>query len=266
MQARELMDQIEAYAPKALAWERDPIGLQLGDPNQEIHTVMTALDVRPEVVDEAIVRGVDFIFAHHPMMFHAAKNLDLSDPQNAMYAKLIEHHIVVYAAHTNLDATYPGMNDWLAEDLMITNNVRPLLPNADGKTGIGRIGELVEPITVTEYAQLVKETFQVAHVRVIANDMTQKIQRIAVLGGDGGDEYLQAQAQGADAFVTADVYYHTGHDMLAHHLVVIDPDHHMEANAKPRMATLVKKWQNSNGWQLTDVFPSETNTDPYTYI
>ncbi|SUP59263.1 Uncharacterized protein conserved in bacteria [Weissella viridescens] len=61
MQARELMDQIEAYAPKALAWERDPIGLQLGDPNQEIHTVMTALDVRPEVVDEAIVRGVDFI-------------------------------------------------------------------------------------------------------------------------------------------------------------------------------------------------------------
>ncbi|SUP59261.1 Uncharacterized protein conserved in bacteria [Weissella viridescens] len=65
---------------------------------------------------------------------------------------------------------------------------------------------------------------------------------------------MQAQAQGADAFVTADVYYHTGHDMLAHHLVAIDPDHHMEANAKPRMATLVKKWQNSNGWQLTDVF------------
>ncbi|SUP59262.1 Uncharacterized protein conserved in bacteria [Weissella viridescens] len=125
------------------------------------------------------------------MMFHAPKNLDLSDPQNAMYAKLIEHHIVVYAAHTNLDATYPGMNDWLAEDLMITNNLRPLLPNADGKTGIGRIGELAEPITVTEYAQLVKETFQVAHVRVIANDMTQKIQRIAVLGGDGGDEYCK---------------------------------------------------------------------------
>ena len=46
MKATELIAKIEAYAPRDLAWECDPIGLQLGDPNQEIHTVMTALDVR----------------------------------------------------------------------------------------------------------------------------------------------------------------------------------------------------------------------------
>ena len=94
MKATELIAKIEAYAPRDLAWERDPIGLQLGDPNQEIHTVMTALDVRPEVVAEAIANNVDFIFAHHPMIFRPAKNLDLSVPQNKMYADLIKHDIV----------------------------------------------------------------------------------------------------------------------------------------------------------------------------
>ena len=42
MKAKELIARIEAYAPRELAWERDPIGLQLGDPEQEIQTVMTS--------------------------------------------------------------------------------------------------------------------------------------------------------------------------------------------------------------------------------
>ncbi|MBM7617050.1 dinuclear metal center YbgI/SA1388 family protein [Weissella uvarum] len=266
MRASELMATIEDYAPKSIGWEKDRIGLQLGDSNQEIHRVMTTLDVRPEVVDEAIERGADFIFAHHPMMFHAAKTLDLSDPQNAMYAKLLNHQIVVYAAHTNLDAAKPGMNDWLAEDLGIVDDIEPLLPNADGVTGIGRIGALAETTTVAEFAKKVRDVFNVKTVRIIARDLQRPIKRVAVLGGDGGDDYLTAQAKGADAFVTADVYYHTGHDILAHDMVVIDPDHHMEANAKSRMVTLVEKWQNKYNWQLEAVFASQTNTDPYTYL
>ncbi len=65
MIASELIAKIEAHAPRELAWERDPIGLQIGDPNRDIKTVMTTLDVRPEVVTEAIEQHVDFIFDHH---------------------------------------------------------------------------------------------------------------------------------------------------------------------------------------------------------
>jgi dinuclear metal center YbgI/SA1388 family protein len=265
MKAQVLIDRIEAYAPRELAWERDPIGLQLGNPDQEIHRVMTALDVRPEVVAEAIEKGVDFIFAHHPMIFRPAKNLDLRNPQNAMYAQLIKHDIVVYAAHTNLDAAAGGMNDWLAEALGL-ENVVPMLPNADGQTGLGRVGDLATPQTVSEYAAFVRELFGVAGVRVIANDLTRQIKRIAVVGGDGDSEYPAAIAAGADAYVTADFYYHTGHDVLADDFVVIDPDHHMEAIAKSKLAALVAKWQFENGWDLVDVFASTINTDPYTYI
>ena len=265
MLACDLIAKIEDYAPKSLAWEKDTIGLQLGNPKKEIHRVMTTLDVRPEVVQEAIDQQVDFIFSHHPMMFHPAKNLDLSVPQNAMYADLIKHDIVVYAAHTNLDAAVNGMNDWLAAALQL-NDVQPLIPNDDGQTGLGRIGQLTEPQTVATYAGFVRDLFQVKAVRVIANDLQRPIQRIAVLGGDGGDEYPQALAAGADAYVTADFYYHTAHDVLADDFVVIDPDHHMEAIAKQQMVNLIKDWQTENSWHLETVFASTTNTDPYTYI
>lgn len=265
MKAKTLIAQIEQFAPKALAWDKDPIGLQLGDPEQEIKQVMTALDVRPAVVAEAIELGVDFILAHHPLIFRPAKNLDLSNPQNKMYADLIKHNIVVYAAHTNLDAAQGGMNDWLAASLKLTD-VRPLIPNADGKTGLGRIGKLGKPMTVRAYADFVRKTFNVAAVRVIANSLDKPLKTIAVLGGDGGSEYPQALAAGADAYVTADFYYHTAHDVLADDFVVIDPDHHMEAIAKEKLVGLVKQWQKDYNWELTGVIASKINTDPYTYI
>ncbi|MDR3241951.1 MAG: Nif3-like dinuclear metal center hexameric protein [Lactobacillaceae bacterium] len=265
MQASELIAKIEEYAPLDLAWERDPIGLQIGDQNREIKTVMTALDVRQEVVQEAIEQHVDFIFSHHPAVFRPAKNLDLSNPQNKMYSELIKHDIIVYSAHTNLDAAKGGMNDWLADALQITDT-KPLLANSDGETGIGRIGKLQQPQTVRQYASFVKELFDVQAVRVIANDLQREIQTVAVLGGDGGSEYEVALSAGADAFVTADLYYHTGHDVLADDFVVIDPDHHMEALAKPKMASLLKTWNHEYGWNLTNIFASQVNTDPYTYI
>ncbi|RRK11004.1 Nif3-like dinuclear metal center hexameric protein [Lactiplantibacillus garii] len=120
MLANELISRFERFAPLKLKWDRDPSGLQIGDPKQAIHKVLVTLDVRPEVVQEAVKIGADMIFAHHPVMFHPANNLDYQDPQKAMYADIAAHHILVYAAHTNLDSADGGMNDWLAAELGLT--------------------------------------------------------------------------------------------------------------------------------------------------
>jgi len=259
--AQDLIDEIERFAPKTLAEEGDPVGLQIGNPSQTISRVMTTLDVRPEVVQEAIDQQVDFIWSHHEVMFFPAKNLDLSIPQNKMYADLIKHNIAVYASHTNLDSAQGGMNDWLADTLGMVD-VEPLVTNKDAVTGLGRIGRLNQPITVAAYAEKIRDIFQVKAVRVIANDLQKTIQKVAVLGGDGGRWWRIAQASGADAYITADLYYHVGHDILASDFVVIDPDHHMEAIANDRMAAKVKTWF---GESLM-VFATRTNTDPYTYV
>ncbi|MCY3055536.1 Nif3-like dinuclear metal center hexameric protein [Aerococcus sp. CDC-944-U94] len=117
----DLVQYFENRFPTAYALEGDPIGLHFGSLDQEVKRVLVTLDVRPEVVEEAIAKQVDFIFSHHPVIFRPAKRLSEDDPQQAMYAKLIRHQIAVYSAHTNLDSSQPGMNDWLAERYGIDN-------------------------------------------------------------------------------------------------------------------------------------------------
>lgn len=122
------IDRFEQFAPPTYAVEKDPIGLHFGQMNQKITKILVTLDVRPEVVDEAIEIGADFIFTHHPPIFSPVGRLTEDDPQQAMYAKIIRNNIAVYAAHTNLDAAPAGMNDWLA-DLYQIKDTEVLLPH-----------------------------------------------------------------------------------------------------------------------------------------
>ncbi|MGC4376005.1 Nif3-like dinuclear metal center hexameric protein [Fictibacillus sp. Mic-4] len=112
---------MEKFAPKSLAEEGDPIGLQVGTLNKPVKKVMIALDVLETVVDEAIEKGVDLIIAHHPMIYRPLKRIDTSRSQGRVIEKLIKNDITVYAAHTNLDVAQGGVNDWLAEALKLTN-------------------------------------------------------------------------------------------------------------------------------------------------
>lgn len=131
--AQEIIDRLNQFAPPEYAEPHDPIGWQLGLRTQKVTKIMVTLDVRPEVVTQAIANHCDLILAHHPMMFRPAYNLDLADPQHAMYADLLKHHIGVFAAHSNLDEVPRGMNQWLAEAIGLTTihdfNLRRYLPN-----------------------------------------------------------------------------------------------------------------------------------------
>ncbi|MFD1485655.1 Nif3-like dinuclear metal center hexameric protein [Lacticaseibacillus baoqingensis] len=263
MRAETLITRFEQFAPQALAVPGDPIGLQIGRLDQPVHKVLVTLDVRPEVVQEAIANGADMIFAHHPAMFRPVQPLDLAVPQNEMYAECVRHGILVYAAHTNLDRAAGGMNDWLAQAMQLTA-VRPFIDDGP-EAGMGRIGELPQALRLADFAAQLKTTFALAGLRVIATDLNRQVRHIAVLGGDGGKFFRQAQLAGADVYVTGDVYYHTGHDMLAYDLPVIDPGHHIEAIMKKQVASMLQDWAATADWPIT-VLPSALNTDPFTFL
>jgi dinuclear metal center YbgI/SA1388 family protein len=262
MLAKQLIEQFETFAPKELAFPNDPIGLQIGDVNQHVHRVLVTLDVRPAVVDEAIEQGCDMIFSHHPLIFRPIKNLDLSNPQNQMYAKLIQHSIVVYSAHTNLDVAKGGMNDWLANAMNLTEIATVYSDHYD--TNIGRIGSLQQAMSVQQFATQLKTTFGLDGLRIVANDNDALVQKVTVVGGDGGKFYPEMIAQGADVFVTGDVYYHTGHDMLADGINVIDVGHNVEKICIPQLAQKFNTWRREQDWQL-EIVESKVNTNPYQF-
>jgi dinuclear metal center YbgI/SA1388 family protein len=263
MLAKQIIDRFENFAPKTIAFDHDPVGLQIGDVNAAVHRVLVTLDVRPEVVDEAIAQNCDMIFSHHPLIFRPIKNLDFSNPQNQMYAKLIQNSILVYSAHTNLDVTEGGMNDWLADAMQLTK-VKSVY-SAHYDTNIGRIGELTTAPSVEGFAKSLKQTFNLSGLRLVSNNNDASIKKVAIVGGDGGKFYPEMLKAGADVFVTGDVYYHTGHDMLADGIRVIDVGHNVEKICIPKLTALFNEWKAENSWDI-EIVESTTNTNPYQFL
>ncbi|RLK63193.1 Nif3-like dinuclear metal center hexameric protein [Atopobacter sp. AH10] len=117
MKLRDLIQQFEEACPISLRYKDDPVGLQVGDPDQEITRVLVSLDVRPSIVKEAIENKIDLIFSHHPLVFRPLRHLRYDRVQEKMVMDLIKAGISVYSAHTNLDIVAGGMNDWFAKKL-----------------------------------------------------------------------------------------------------------------------------------------------------
>ncbi|WP_342598415.1 Nif3-like dinuclear metal center hexameric protein [Psychrobacillus sp. FSL H8-0483] len=129
---QQLISLFEQWAPKSLAVEGDPVGLQIGTLNKPISKVLVTLDVNPDVVQEAIDSDCQLIIAHHPPIYRGLKNMRTDLPQGSLIEKLIKHDIAVYAAHTNLDIATGGVNDLLANQLQLAN-VKILEPTSTEK-------------------------------------------------------------------------------------------------------------------------------------
>lgn len=125
MKLSKLIKNFELFYPTHLASEWDNVGLQIGDYNKEVKTILTVLEITEDVIDEAIEKNVDLIISHHPLIFKPLKSLTIDNSHSNKIVNLIKNDIAVYAAHTNVDTANNGMNDWLAQVLEI-ERTRPL--------------------------------------------------------------------------------------------------------------------------------------------
>lgn len=119
---------MEQIAPSRLTQKWDNTGLLIGDPEQKVKKVLVALDVTPDVLDEAIAVGADLIISHHPLIFKPLNNIRRDNPLGRIIMRLIQHNINVYSAHTNLDSSAEGVNYALAKTLEL-NDIQLLKPD-----------------------------------------------------------------------------------------------------------------------------------------
>ncbi|MFK3937649.1 Nif3-like dinuclear metal center hexameric protein [Alkalihalobacillus sp. NPDC078783] len=118
---REVIRIFEEWSPPSLAVEGDRIGLMVGNLDNRVNRILTALDVTEAVLDEAIKQKANFILAHHPLLFRPLNTIDLQTTHGRIIHKALTHGITIYAAHTNLDIARGGVNDLLADALSLTN-------------------------------------------------------------------------------------------------------------------------------------------------
>ncbi len=125
VKCRDVIKFMEDFAPPVLAEDWDNVGLMLGSREDEIKKVMVCLDVTPKVIEVAETEKVNLIVSHHPFIFKGLKRISREDLKGKMIMDLIKKGINVYSAHTNLDVTDGGINQYLS-GLLELKNIRNL--------------------------------------------------------------------------------------------------------------------------------------------
>jgi dinuclear metal center YbgI/SA1388 family protein len=125
--------------------------------------------------------------------------------------------------------------------------------------GLGRVGELPAPTTLKDLAELVKQRYDVPHVR-FAGDASATVETVAILGGSGRD-YVDQALQQADVYITGDLTFHETQDAVEAGLQLIDPGHYAEQIMKKKVADYVQ-----TAFGDVAVHVSETDTNPFQSI
>lgn len=206
---------VEDAAPSDLAASWDSNGLICGDPADPVQSILLAVDPVTTVVDEALSSGVDMVITHHPLYLRGTDRVAATDPKGRSIHRLVRAGIALLNAHTSLDAAHGGVAEALADRVGLTSTV-PLEPDpASPDQGIGRIGTLVQSITLRQLATDVAAALpDSAPGLLVGGDLDAVVERIAVSGGAGDSLLQQAREAGADVFLTADLRHHPASEHL----------------------------------------------------
>ncbi|WP_059171162.1 Nif3-like dinuclear metal center hexameric protein [Bacillus sp. FJAT-27445] len=137
------------------------------------------------------------------------------------------------------------------------------LDNKGETLGLGRIGS-IEEMTLREFAKKVKADLGVEAVRVVGN-LDVQVKKVAVVGGDGNKYFSPAKFNGADVYVTGDIYYHVAQDALMLGLNIVDPGHNVEKIMKKGLASILAEMCRDAGYDA-EILASEIDTDPFQVI
>jgi len=363
MKLKELLLYLESVVPPAFQESYDNSGLQVGDEEDMVNSVLLSLDVTEEIVDEAESNGCRLVISHHPLIFHPLKKISGHTPVGRIIRKAILNNISIYSMHTNLDIINGGVSYRMAQKLGLRDTevmiplgdkllklvvfvptshadkvreaifeagagyignydrcsfnltgegtfrggkdtspysgvqgkeqieqevrIETVLPdhirskvlkaminshpyqevaydlyrieNKMPGAGLGCVGNLDESITETKLLEILGEVFGSKCIKHTAL-RGKNIKRLALLGGSGGSFVGNAISSGADAFITADIKYHSFFD--ADNKILLADIGHYESE-KPALEILHEL--------ITKKFPkfavrfSEINTNPVNY-
>jgi len=263
---KDIISVMEKIAPPNFAVEGDRIGLQVGDKDIQVDSILLCLDITEDVIEEAKKRKANLIIAHHPLIYKPLEELIFSRYPVGIIKKAISYNISVYVAHTNLDAAAGGVNDallkTLGKDLPI-KKTESLLPRKDNpEAGLGKVAVLGEEKNLREIALIVKNNLSATNIK-ISGKKNAKIRKIALCGGKCSELLYPAWEKGAQLFITGELGYHYLLEARSLGISVIEAGHYeTEVVVLPFLRERLEKEFKKRGWE-GKVFQSKICTSPY---
>lgn len=210
----DIYDYIEEIAPFSLQESYDNSGLIIGSREQEVKSIVIALDATRDVALEAAESNAELVITHHPVIFRAIKRIDTGSPLGI----LLSAGVSVISAHTNFDSAV--MNSILCERLGLVPE-GPL--HEENGVPCGCVCTAGGGRRAKELAGMIRASLGCTVVRY--NDMGGTLGRIAVCSGSGGDFLQDVIDKRCDAYITGDVKHNVFIDAYNLGVTVFDAGH-----------------------------------------
>lgn len=226
MKNKDILKYLENRFPYTLAsdFDKGKIGLTIGSANSDVKGIVCSLDLTYEVIKDAITKNANLIITHHPLLFNPISKINPDDEKGKIIYAMIKNNISLISMHTNMDLGVNGVADTLA----LTYNLKHSNIYANTPDEFIRIGT-IDPTTLNDLINKTKEVFHLSGVRYVGK-LDKKIEKIAVLGGSGGQEseIMEAVRNNCDCYITGELKHHLG--LLAHHydIALIEVNHGVE--------------------------------------
>ncbi len=211
---RDIEAIIKEIAPFETAEIYDNVGLILGDREKTVDKILIALDATMDVVEEAEKIGAQLIITHHPLLFHARKQLVEEDPEAKVICRIIRNGMSLISAHTNLDKTFHSGSAACAA-LLGLKNLR--------QEGLLFLGELEKPMTAAALQNEMNKKIM-PQVRIFGRG-DKEISTLAICGGAYDEGWAEAKALGAQAFLTGEVRHHNILSCVMEDFIMFDAGH-----------------------------------------
>lgn len=261
MKVGDIVTALDHFAPLPLQEGWDNAGLQVGLPAAEVSGALLCLDVTEAIIDEAVRSGCNLIVSHHPLIFRPLRHITGATEPERVVRRCLREDIAVVSMHTNLDNAPQGVNRRIADTLGLTD-IRLIGRRSGGgiEGGSGVIGRLQGPMAADDFIIEVKRRFDVECA--LAGELLRRpIATVAICGGAGDCLLDEAIAEGADAFITGEIHYHTyfGHQQEIQLLAI---GHYQSEQFTAQLLADI----------LAEAFPemklcvAQTNTNPILYI
>jgi len=264
---KDIVNSLNLDAPFSLAEPWDNVGLLVGNPDQEVTSILIGLDPTNTLIDEALASGANTVVTHHPVIFQPLSSINTVEPSGKLLEKALVNRISIIGCHTNLDSAVEGVSDILAAKLGL-KELSPLIPSGNKnypETGLGRIGTFDTPVSAAVFIKRVQEVLNLSSIQV-AGEIPEKIKTVAVCGGSGSDLATEALIRGADIYLSAEIKHSTAIWAIENSFCIIDGTHF--ATEQPSVSLLAEKLTRANTdhkWNIA-IRQSATERHPFVLI
>ena len=154
----------------------DNSGIQIGNPQDIVHSVVFSLDPTHETIRYAAQNSSQLLVTHHPLLIEPIKSITHQTPAGLNILHAARNAINILSLHTNLDAAPGGLNDSLANLLNLENVIIP-------KDALcARIGELPQELSMDDLTDFVGKQLGLDHIRIIGGANRKIKESISRLG------------------------------------------------------------------------------------